>query len=161
MAEKDYNHLDAAPLPPPSPPPPPPQLLPEKSIAQKPKKRKDFREILALFHDETMDAAKVKRVWSSLYHTTLMESQEDLKRKQQVQHGVKRKKSGDLDHVLMSMRGTHSRGTLTQDQLKRARQSSTASTDSSESGKTGRLGGRFSKNVPKGLKFLQKFGGRT
>ncbi|KAG7378583.1 hypothetical protein PHYPSEUDO_009916 [Phytophthora pseudosyringae] len=167
---EDGNDSEAAsdaPLPPPPPPPPPPQdelkrkkptLNPTPNQPLKPKRKKDFREILALFHDEVGDAT---RVWSALWQTTLAESQEDHKRRrQQEQHGLKRKKIGD--HGPVSVRGSLSRhGSLTQDHLKRARQGSTASTDSSEAGKGGRLGGRFPKNVPKGSKLMQKFGGRA
>ncbi|POM79474.1 Hypothetical protein PHPALM_2847 [Phytophthora palmivora] len=123
----------------------------------KPKKKKDFREILALFHEES-DVEKTKRVWSALWQTTLAESQEEHKRRrQQEQHGLKRKKNGD-DHGPMSVRGLSRLGN---DHLKRARQGSTASTDSSESSKGGRLGGRFPKSIPKGSKLMQKFGGRS
>lgn len=89
----------------------------------KPKqKKKDFREILALFHDESADAARVKRVWGALWQTTLTEAQEEHKRRrQQEQHGLKRKK--DELGGPMSVRGSLSRhGSLTQDHLKRARQ---------------------------------------
>ncbi|KAF4047018.1 hypothetical protein GN244_ATG00543 [Phytophthora infestans] len=159
-----------SPLPPPPPPPPPPQddLKRKKPTLNnpnqpKPRKRKDFREIMALFHDEGKDMAKVKREWAALWQTTLTESQEDHKRRrQQEQHGIKRKKN-EHDHGLMSARGgLGSRlGSMNQDHLKRARQGSTASTDSSESSKGSRLGGRFPKNIPKGSKLMQKFGGRT
>ncbi|KAG2790841.1 hypothetical protein PC129_g21224 [Phytophthora cactorum] len=158
-------------MPPPPPPPPPPQddlkkrkLTLNNPNQPKPRKKKDFREILALFHDEEMDAAKVKREWSALCQMTLAESQEDHKRRrQQEQHGIKRKKN-ENDHGPISARGgpgSLSRlGSMNQDHLKRARQGSAASTDSSESGKGSRLGGRFPKNVPKGSKLMQKFGGR-
>ncbi|EGZ05888.1 hypothetical protein PHYSODRAFT_307583 [Phytophthora sojae] len=124
-----------APLPPPPPPPPPPQVRPEDELKKKrpqsqsqpqplkPKqKKKDFREILALFHDESADAARVKRVWGALWQTTLTEAQEEHKRRrQQEQHGLKRKK--DELGGPMSVRGSLSRhGSLTQDHLKRARQ---------------------------------------
>ncbi|CAI5732882.1 unnamed protein product [Hyaloperonospora brassicae] len=166
------------PLPPPPPFPPPPQArseddskpnrrpLQSSGQVQKPKKRKDFREILALFHDESMDAAQVERVWSALWQTTLVESQEDHKRhhhqQEQENRSLKRKKSGDRDHGPVAARDALARhSNLAKDSFKRARQSSSASTDSSESGKASRLGGRFSKNVSKGPKMLQKFGGRT
>ncbi|ETN19490.1 hypothetical protein PPTG_04787 [Phytophthora nicotianae INRA-310] len=163
---------EAAPLPPPPPPPPPPQddikkkkPTPSNPSQPKPKKKKDFREILALFHDEEVGQDKVKCEWSALWQTTLAESQEDHKqRRQQEQHGIKRKKN-EHDHGPMSSRsgpGSLSRlGSMNQDHIKRARQGSAASTDSSESGKGSRLGGRFPKNVPKGSKLMQKFGGRT
>ncbi|KAK1944568.1 hypothetical protein P3T76_004480 [Phytophthora citrophthora] len=175
MPHEDGNESEAtsdAPLPPPPPPPPPPKddhkkkkpVNPTQPL--KPKKKKDFRELLALFHEETSDPAKTKRLWTSLWQTTLTESQEEHKRRrQQEQHGLKRKKNGDHDHGPMSVRGgpgsLSRHGSITQDHLKRARQGSTASTDSSESGKGNRLGGRFAKNIPKGSKLMQKFGGRT
>uniref|UniRef100_A0AAV1UH12 Uncharacterized protein n=1 Tax=Peronospora matthiolae TaxID=2874970 RepID=A0AAV1UH12_9STRA len=171
------DNLDV-PLPPPPPFPPPPQARLEDDSkpnkrptsqsaghAQKPKKRKDFREILALFHDDSMDPAQVKSVWHSLWQTTLAESQEEHKRhlqqQEKEQRSVKRKKSGDHGHV--AAREAHARhSNLARESFKRARQSSSASTDSSESsGKTSRLGGRFSKHVSKGPKMLPKFGGRT
>ncbi|CAH0520636.1 unnamed protein product [Peronospora belbahrii] len=182
MTDEEWKESGAAsdaPLPPPPPPPPPPQGHSEDGMKQKrcsiqmsnstPKhrnKKKDFREILALFH-EPMDTEKAKSVWNSLWQTTLMESQEEYrKRLQQEQHGLKRKKSGEPDHGSMSTRGAGlgslaRHGSLTQDQIKRARQSSATSTDSSESGKVNRLGSRFPKNVTKGSKLLQKFGSRT
>ncbi|KAE9349359.1 hypothetical protein PF008_g6947 [Phytophthora fragariae] len=174
---EDGNDSEA-PLPPPPPPPPPPQVRPEDELKKKrppptqsqtqtqsqplkPKKKKDFREILSLFHDEAMDAARAKRVWGALWQATLAEAQEEHKRRrQQGQHGLKRKK--DEHGGPMAVRGSLSRhGSMTQDHLKRARQGSSASTDSSESTKAGRLGGRFPKNAPKGSKLMQKFGGRS
>ena len=127
------------PLPPPPPFPPPPQARseddskPNKRPAQssgqvqKPKKRKDFREILALFHDESMDAAQVERVWSALWQTTLAESQEDHKRhhhqQEQEKRSLKRKKSGDRDHGPVATRDALARhSNLAKDSFKRARQ---------------------------------------
>ncbi|CAI5743014.1 unnamed protein product [Peronospora destructor] len=165
MADHDWNDSGAAsdaPLPPPPPSPPPPERT---NPTSKPKKRKDFREILTLFHDELMDIDRIKKMWSSLYQTTLVESQEDHKKhRQQEQHGLKRKKSGEHDHGPLSTRGLGGpsrHGNLSQDHFKRARQSSTMSLDSSESGKTSRLGNRFPKNITKASKLLQKFGSRT
>ncbi|KAF4315591.1 hypothetical protein BBO99_00009248 [Phytophthora kernoviae] len=153
-----------APLPPPPPPPPPPQLRPEEELKRKrqqqnqslkPKQKKDFREILALFHDESMDEAQIKRVWGGLWQTTLAEAQEEHKRRrQQEQQGLKRKKDGLTPPRSGSIR--HGGGP---DHLKRTRQGSAASTDSSESGKS-RLGGRFQKTAPKGSKLMQKLGTR-
>ncbi|RMX62167.1 hypothetical protein DD238_003591 [Peronospora effusa] len=182
MADHNWNESGAAldaPLPPPPPPPPPPsqgrledgnkqkkRLIQSLNPTSKAKKRTDFREILTLFHDESMDIDQIQKIWSSLYQTTLVESQEDHKKhRQQEQHGLKRKKPGKPnDHGPLSTRGlggVSRHGNLSQDHYKRARQSSTISLDSSESGKTSRLGNRFPKNITKASKLLQKFGGRT
>ncbi|KAG7381767.1 hypothetical protein PHYBOEH_010799, partial [Phytophthora boehmeriae] len=122
----DEGALDA-PLPPPPPPPPPPQLRPEEELKRKrqqltqtlkPKQKKDFREILALFHDDSMDQAQVKKVWGTLWQTTLAEAQEEHKRRrQQEQQGLKRKKDG-----LTPPRGGSMRHGGGPDHFKRVRQ---------------------------------------
>lgn len=124
----------------PPPPPPPPD---EPKPRQKPR-RKSLREVLALFHEEDADAARVKRQWAALWQTTLADAQEEQKRRrQQQQQGTKRRGDG----LTPSRLGRHG------DHLKRARQGSAASTDSSESGK--RAMGRFQKG-----KLMQRLGTR-
>ncbi|CAH0473921.1 unnamed protein product [Peronospora belbahrii] len=157
MTDEEWKESGAAsdaPLPPPPPPPPPPQGHSEDGMKQK--------RCSIQMSNSTPKHRNKKKIF-----TTLMESQEEYrKRLQQEQHGLKRKKSGEPDHGSMSTRGAGlgslaRHGSLTQDQIKRARQSSATSTDSSESGKVNRLGSRFPKNVTKGSKLLQKFGSRT
>lgn len=72
--------------PPPPPPPPPPQLdLDEEVQLQQvlakeaaARKKMDFREILALFHDRPrMDPVARERAWENLWQTTLAEAQEE------------------------------------------------------------------------------------
>ncbi|KAL7680914.1 hypothetical protein Plhal304r1_c061g0148301 [Plasmopara halstedii] len=179
LSARDYG-IDSepafdSPLPPPPPPPSPPQdnikgkaSLSGNSSLNKLRKRKDFREILALFHDQEMDASKAKGEWNALWTMMLTESQEDQRSyRHKEQHGIKRKKNGDHDHGIMLSRNLSSslsrHSSINQDYAKRARQVATTSTDLSESGKgiNSRQSGRFFKNASKGSKLMQKFCGRN
>lgn len=72
------------------------QLLAKEAAARK---KMDFREILALFHDRPsrMDPVARERAWENLWQTTLAEAQEE--------HRQQRKNGGKSQQDDMPMRG--------------------------------------------------------
>ncbi|KAF1319589.1 hypothetical protein FI667_g13038, partial [Globisporangium splendens] len=85
LAGKSGSAASSPMAPPPPPPPPPPQFELEQVELLTKKKKKDFREILALFHDAKMDLQEKAHAWEALWQTTLVETQEEMKQQQQVE----------------------------------------------------------------------------